>query len=153
MGHVNTTLIRRFVRGKAKWEVFDQALTRKLGNIGKPKDARGTVQMAKELRRGIVEACKESMPVKGNAKIGAKWWTKYLTMGKRGVHRLRRAFQRLKKKKGSITEITVARSEYYKERRKYDQMIYCTRMESWKQFITEAGNNPWGYLQVELWKN
>lgn len=90
---------------KAKWENFDRAFIRKTENAEYPKNKAEVVQLARRVRRGMVESCKESMPVKGKPRICARWWNEDLTKEKREVHRLRKKFQRLRKSRSEPTDM------------------------------------------------
>lgn len=69
----------KFIAGKADWERFDKAFFRKAPQIEELRDKSEVTLLARKLRRALVEACKESMPVKGKAKVCAKWWSRELT--------------------------------------------------------------------------
>lgn len=60
------------------------------------------------------------------------------------MYKLRRKFQKALKlnEMGTLPE---AKKRYYEARKEYERLIYVTRTESWKAFITEACKNPWGY--------
>lgn len=135
----------KFMTKKADWEAFDKAFARKMSNSGKPENKVETIQLARKLRRALVESCKESMPVKGKPKACAKWWSKELTEIKVQVHGLRRKFQKAKKLNRNHGEVESTRREYHNLRSKYDRELFTARTKSWKEFITESSKNPWGY--------
>lgn len=49
----------KFITKKAKRDFFDEALLRKALRV---EDRSGVIQLARKLRRALVESCKESMP-------------------------------------------------------------------------------------------
>lgn len=122
----------KFLTRKAKWEQFDKALGRKLAGTEAPVDKMETIQLARKLRRALVESCKESMPTKGKPRACARWWSSELTDLKSEVHKRRREFQRVKKLNCNIDEVELARREYHTQKRRYDKEIFSARVKSWK---------------------
>lgn len=135
----------KFVTSKAKWDLFDRAYIRKAPKMGECRNVDEVMMLVRGIRRAMVEACRESMPRKGRVKISAKWWNNELTDSKKGVHKLRKEFQKLKKQKGSEEELGRIKACYHKMRREHEVLVHRTRMESWRKFMTEMNKEPWGY--------
>lgn len=135
----------KFITQKANWERFDASFMRKVPVAEECQSSHDVLELVRGLRRAMVEACKESMPKRGKTKICARWWTDELTIKKRDVHKLRRNYQKAKKRNGIGGGINAYKREYYESKKKYDNLIYRTRLDSWRTFITNASREPWGY--------
>lgn len=66
-------LNEKFMVKKTNWEIFDKAFGRKTASLQAPGNTIETVELAKKLRRVLVESCKEAMTVKGKPRACAKW--------------------------------------------------------------------------------
>lgn len=100
------------------------------------------VKLAREIRRALIVASKESIPLKKNSKIGVKWWNLELTEEKREVYRARRSAQKEKKNMDRRQELI---RKYYAIKTNYDRNVEETRQHSWEEYLSEAAKDPWGY--------
>lgn len=103
----------KFMTNKANWESFDKAFVRKTTNLQAPNCKIETIELARKLRRALVESCRESMPLKGKPRVCARWWSVELTEMKREVQRLRKKFQKAKKLNMNPEGISQLRLEYH----------------------------------------
>lgn len=65
----------KFMAKKANWEIFDKAFGYKTANLKAPNNKMEIVELARKLRRALIESCKESMPLKGKPRVCARWWS------------------------------------------------------------------------------
>ena len=73
-----------------------------------------------------------------------KWWTPELTSLKKGVHKLRREYQKAKRQKDKLI-IRNKRALYLKEQARYKLKARECRKSSWEKFVSEATKEPWGF--------
>ncbi|KYN28328.1 hypothetical protein ALC57_02253 [Trachymyrmex cornetzi] len=94
------------------------------------------------------------MPRKRALRKSNPWWTDELTKLKKEVSRKRKIIQGSNRPKSQSqrTEeeagrISALRQEYQESLRHYNRAIRRTKYESWKNFVTECGNEkPWGFV-------
>ena len=134
----------RFVTLRADWERFDAELSdeRRVALRDAVIESAEDVEMAAaRMERAIVSACHSSMPTKKWRARALPGWTPELTDRKKAVYRCRRAFQA----EHDADERAVKRETYLKLAREYRGAVKAARMNSWKDFVTKAGNSePWG---------
>lgn len=154
----------RFNAKKADWERFDEMVMARLGpetDSGKMfldthlTSAASVEEASAELERVLLEICEETMPRLGVAKLENPWWTKELETRKREVVDLKRACQRrlkgLKRKGRKKQKQSVGyrrlHMAYMTAIRSYAQLCRESKGASWRETVTEKGNeNPWGLI-------
>lgn len=104
------------------------------------------VRNEKTLRKLIMKSAKSAIPVAGKSKSSVKWWNEELNKQKKELYRTRRKYQNSRKKMNmDQLAIIEARNNYYRSKKEYDKNIYETRTKCWKEFITGAKNDTWGF--------
>lgn len=135
----------RYLVDKANWEVFDGTLKTIMEGytVRESTNASDVVRLARDIRDVLKRASDAAIPRKGRRKIGTKWWKPELTKLKRRVYRSRRKAQKEKKlKRGSYEEYHL---QYYNVKRSYDIRLNITRNTSWREYVTKASTDPWGF--------
>ena len=138
--------IIRFQTKKANWDKFNQKLREKIKNKRDDpcENSRDVVRLTKNIRRTIIETCKETIPLKRKGKHTTRWWNQELTTLKKSVYRKRKIYQKARKR-GNEQIINDKRRLYYEARKEYDRKVKETRNKSWKDFINQGATDPWGF--------
>lgn len=134
----------RFNLLRADWEKFAEVLE----CLSKQRleaiviDSADRVEhLAKTLADVLTEACTQSMPRKRYFRKSNPWWTKALTIKKKAVYRLKRAYMR---ERDGPTRLEILH-KYRSSLREYSRLARKSKRESWRNFVTSNGNeNPWG---------
>lgn len=139
------TLVSRFMVDKADWERFDNTLVGLLENLtlNECSNKEEVIEMARNMREALTSASKAAIPCKGTRKIGTRWWKSELTELKRATYRARRKSQRARRLRSDRFPALFA--EYYSAKRSYDTQVEHTRNTSWRDYISNASADPWGY--------
>ncbi|KAK2574716.1 hypothetical protein KPH14_013039, partial [Odynerus spinipes] len=136
----------RYSVSGANWEKFDEELLRGKRNHTVPLtyDCREEVEAAADaITNLVIAACESSLRKKRNRTAPVPWWTEELTRQKKKTYRARKRFQNER----DLEEKQRKRTEYLRQKRRYDLLVHRTRKESWEKTVTDNGNkNPWGLV-------
>lgn len=136
----------RYALRKANWNtviarVYERWMT--FDNTPNMASAEDIDIFTDKMTHQLNEACKETIPKRGEQLRAKGWWTPELTLQRKSVARLRRTYQR----ESDPGQREIKRRVYNKARNDYHRGIETTRQSSFEKFVTEHGNtNPWGLV-------
>ena len=137
----------RFDIKRADWEKFHVYLTN-ISQSSTPDHMSSTQDVeryATKVTKTLVSAAKASIPKKRQFAKSVPWWTPSLTRLRKQVCCLRHKYQKAKKAKADNKEEIYER--YRTLRNRYKSLIRSTRTNSWRDFVTECGNEtPWSIV-------
>lgn len=127
----------RFNTRLADWTLFAETYEDLTRDEPPPPTGRDeTEQQARAITNRIKLCAEVSMPFKIRYPRSVPWWTADLTRLKRRCNRARRRSQRARTEE----EKTETAAAYRYVRRLYTNTIHQAKMNSWRQFITDRGN-------------
>ena len=140
------TETNRFNTDKADWKKFAKSLTDRSRTELEPLKLRSIDEveaMAESLTGVLINACQESMPRKRRFRKSNPWWTKDLASAKREVNKAKRAYQRERDNEKRTEGVR----KFRELEKAYKKSIKKTRVNGWREFATEVGNDePYGQV-------